>query len=179
MEDLEALGPSEAENILWGDLDPNLPAEVRASMLDLVLAFANLDGSVAFLASMIAGLNPREGADKLGRKTIGDKLKIAIKILKDQGREDDAAVLQTVKDQYPGRSALRNRIAHSRCAGVRRSDPTRVIFLPYEGEGPDDSLALEIYGPPAFEMDRKWAEEMHISFMQVVDRHDFFQFRSS
>ena len=171
---MQDIAASEAEILLKGDLNPLLPGGVREAMLDLILAFADLDSSVAFITAMTKGLNPREGADQLGRKSIGDKLKIAVSALKAGGRHADAAILQEVRDEYPDRSKLRNRIAHHRCAGVRKSDPSRVIFLPYEGEGPPNSLAVEVYGPQAFADDRLWAQQMHQAFMHIVDRHGFF-----
>ena len=164
----------EARALVEGDIDPVIPPAAREVMLDLVLAWANLDGSVAFLAAATGGLNPSQGAERFGRKVIADKLIAAAKSLKASGHDADAARVQRISDEYPDKAKLRRRVAHSRCAGVRRSDPSRVVFLPYETEGPDGHLAMEIYGLDAFAADTAWARRVHGVFLDAVDRLGFF-----
>ena len=91
----------EARALIEGDLDPVIPSAAREAMLDLILAWADLDGSVAFLAAATSGLDPSQGAEKFGRKMIADKLKAAAKALKASGHDSDAARVQKIATNIP------------------------------------------------------------------------------
>lgn len=164
----------ELVKIVQGDLDPLLPPIVRESMLDLILAWADLDMSTAFFVSTIAGLTPDEGANRYHRKVIADKLKIAATLLEAAGETETAQVVQNIGAEYPERALLRKRIAHSKCAGVRKSDNTQIVFLPFETEGPPGHLAMEIIALEAFVAQTQWARYAHLFFMNYVDAGNFF-----
>lgn len=166
---------SEAEAIVAGDLERNLPNDVREVLLDVILAWASLDMATAFFVASVCELTPDEGADKFGRKEIADKLKRASKALQTRGKEDLASKVREVAHIYPDKALLRRRIAHSRCAGVRKSLPNRIIFLPFEREGPRGNLAVEIIDISKFADAAKWAIEVHDYFMQHVDDAAFFE----
>lgn len=164
----------EAEAILAGDLERKLPHAVREVLLDVILAWANLEMATGFFVAQVLGLTPDEGADKFGRKEIADKLKRASKALKDLGKVEVAAKVLEIANDYPEKALLRRRIAHSKCAGVRKSIPSRVVFLPFEREGPPGNLAVEIIHLSKFAEAAKWAEQVHEYLMQHVDGANFF-----
>lgn len=164
----------EGEAILAGDLERKLPHEVREVLLDVILAWANLEMATGFFVAQVFGFNPDEGAEKFGRKEIADKLKRASKALKDLGKEEIASKVSEIAEDYPEKALLRRRIAHSKCAGVRKSIPSRVVFLPFEREGPPGNLAIEIIHISKFAEATKWAEQAHEYFMQHVDDANFF-----
>ena len=165
----------EAEAIITGDLERILPHNVREVLLDVILAWARLDMATAFFVASVSGLNPDEGADKYGRKEIAEKLKRACSALKVRGEDGHASKVREIAEAYPEKALVRRRIAHSRCAGVRKSMPSRVVFLPFEREGPPGNLAVEVIDISKFADAAEWANEVHEYFMQHVDDSDFFQ----
>jgi hypothetical protein len=164
----------EAEAILAGDIEPNLPNRAREVLLDVILAWANLDMVTAFFVAAVSELDPDEGAQKFGKKEIAEKLKRAVTVLQASGKVELAANLQEIADVYPGRALLRRRIAHTKCAGVRKSDPNCIVFLPFEKEGPPKHLAVEVFHLSAFVEAIEWATKVHNLLLSYVDQVKFF-----
>lgn len=154
----------ELQAILSGDIEPTLPPNVREGLLNVILAWANLDMATAFFVASVKGLNPDEGAEKFGRSEIADKLKKAANALEEQDNYPLAARVRKIADAYPQKALFRRRIAHTKCAGVIRSKPDRIIFLPFEREGPPGHLAIEVYDLEVMIEVAEWAK----------DAHDFF-----
>jgi hypothetical protein len=174
MRKVESWAREDVTAVLEGDLEPTLPPAVREVMLDLILAFANLDGSTAFFSATLNGLDPGEGANEYRRWSIAKKFKEAGKALRRVKRLDEAALLGKISQEYADRSEVRNRVAHSRCAGVRRSDPALIIFMPYEPEGPEKHLAIEAYRLQRLEADLEWARGMNRVLLTYVEASSFF-----
>jgi len=173
----EFLPHPEATAVLEGDIQRGLPPDIREVLLDVILAWANLDMATAFFVASLFGLSPDEGADKFGRKEIADKLRRASKALRESGNTNAAVKVGEIAEAYPDKALMRRRIAHSRCAGVRKSAPDRVIFLPFEREGPPGHLAVEIIHISKFAEAAAWADEAHTYFMQHADSAGFFNER--
>src|SRR6184192_1841618 len=100
----------EADAIIAGDLESSLPSEVREVLLDVVLAWANLDMATAFFVASVSDLNPDEGADKFGRKEIADKLKRAAAVLEQRGDDQFAVKIREIAAAYPAKALHRRRI---------------------------------------------------------------------
>jgi hypothetical protein len=169
----ETLGDVSAD--IEADTERKLPHEVREVLLDVILAWANLDMVTGFFVALTSGLNPDEGADRFGRKEIADKLKRASKALRENGKEEVASMVCQIADEYPDKSLLRRRIAHSKCVGVRKSNPSCLIFLPFEREGPPGNLAVELIPLSKFDGAVKWAKQAHDYLMQHVVDADYFE----
>lgn len=167
----------EADAIIAGDLELRLPRDVRNVLLDVVLAWANLDMATAFFVASVSDLNPDTGAVKFGRKEIADKLKRASTALEARGEVEVASRVREIAANYPEKALLRRRIAHSKCAGVRKSLPDRLVFLPFEREGPNGHLAIEIIHISKFKDAKYWAISVHDFLMDYIDNADFFQTR--
>lgn len=163
--------------VMKGDFDPELPSAVRDALLDVILAWADLDMVMAFLAAAVTGLDPSEGADRFGRKVIADKLKVISRAAAAAGAGHVAAALLRISDAYPDKALLRKRIAHARCAGVRKSDPEQVIFLPYERGEAANQLVVEIHHLQAFKAATAWARQVHDKCVSVIDSSGFFAVR--
>lgn len=172
---IEYLPHPEAEAIIAGDLERELPRDVREVLLDVVLAWANLDMATALFLSSVSGLNPDEGADKFGRKEIADKLKRAAKALEESGDGTLAKEVREIATAYPDKALYRRRIAHTKCAGVRSSEPSLLVFMPFEREGPARHLAIEVFDLSLFADAAAWARGVHDRFMKHVDRAGFFE----
>lgn len=174
---LENLGDIDAT--ILADLQREIPQVVRDAMLDLVLAWASLDMATAFFLASLSGLDPDLGAEKYGRKEIADKFKRTSKLLDEAGEHDRSAEIKKIAEAYPSKALYRRRIAHARCAGVRKSDPEKLVFLPYEREGAPGNLAIEIFDVSLLIDARNWADAVHGYLMAMVDQADFFQVRAS
>ena len=167
----------DATAIIGNDLDQNLPNAVREVLLNVILAWANLDMATAFFVASVSGLDPDEGAEIFGRKEIADKLKRAAKVLEARDVHVAAKKIREIAEAYPEKALFRRRIAHSKCAGVRKSLPSRVVFLPFEREGPPGNLAVEVFHVSKFTDATAWAVEIHDYLMAHIDEADFFQHR--
>lgn len=110
---------------------------------------------------------------------VGKKLKDAAKALRKCGQEEGAEIIDRLKEAFPPHAKLRNRVAHGRCIGTRRSSPNQIVFLPYEREGPPGHLAIEIYELERFEAATKFARKLHDILMRAVDEAGFFDLPSS
>jgi hypothetical protein len=139
-------------------------------MLDLVLAWADLDGAMSILLSNILGKSLTEGADLIGRMKTSEKFQTIIQIIRDQPSGSDAArLLKKHKKTYEKYSFYRNRIAHSKLVGFRRDTPDFLVFLAFERNGEDDLVVDAI---PIQEMIRaaRWGRAMSEIALRLADR---------
>ena len=91
----------------------------RDAMLDLILAWGNLDGALGILLSTARGLPLDQGAAKFGRSSNPDKLeKLCQWLRKQPGGVVTAGKLEEHISFYRKYSEPRNCIAHSKCVGV-------------------------------------------------------------
>ncbi|OYW45063.1 MAG: hypothetical protein B7Z36_05465 [Novosphingobium sp. 12-63-9] len=170
----ESFSEAEAQAIVAGDIERQLPHSVREVLLDVILAWANLEMATGFFVASVLGINPDEGAERFGRKEIADKLKRAANALRNSGKFEVASKISEISRVYPEMTLFRRRIAHSKCAGVRKSVPSRVVFLPFEREGEPGNLAVEVIEISKFSEAVSWANDVHKYLMQHVDGSDFF-----
>lgn len=166
--------PLEMSALLGGDLDRKLPNQVREVLLDVILAWADLDMTTGFFVSQVTGMDPDSGAEKYGRKFIEDKLKKASRALSEKGHLSMAKSVLSIANEYPEKSLFRRRIAHSKCAGVRRTANNRIVFLPFEREGPPGHLAVEVIDVSQFVEAKEWAEQVSRQLIDYVDGEGFF-----
>lgn len=169
------IASSEIEAILSDDLQRELPEYIRSALLKVILEWAKLDMATAFFVSLVAGLTPDEGADRFGRKEIADKLNKAANKLRDDGNISTSHEVQKIADEYKDMAFIRRRIAHSKCAGVRKSMPDRIIFMPFEREGPPKNLAVEVIDVSRLNEAAAWAKRAHDYFLAHVDQAGFFE----
>lgn len=171
---MERQYPISLDAVLEHGIQRTLPQDVRDVLLNVILAWAELDMATGFFVSLVLGLDPDAGATKFGRREISDKLKRSSKALKEAGEFEVARVVLEISSQYPEKATYRRRIAHSKCAGVLMSDPTRIVFLPFEREGPPGNLAVELIPLEKFSDATTWAKSAHDILMFQVDRQKFF-----
>ena len=142
------------------DIAPDLEQRHRDVMLDLVLTWGTLDGALGMLLSRVLGVPFVEGAELIGTSSNAAKLTKARKILRNApGGADAARIMKKHEKTYERYSFPRNRIAHSRCAGVWMQDRHFIVFQNFEKVG-DDELA--VYAIPIEEMQRatRWGRAM-------------------
>ncbi len=134
------------------DITPDLEQRHRDAMLDLVLAWGSLDGALGILLSCVRGLPLDQGAELIGRRPNSAKLAEVCKVLRNApGGADAARTMKKHKKNYELHSRPRNRIAHSRCAGVWTRDRDFIVFAPFEKV---EHNALAVDAVPIQEMKR-------------------------
>jgi hypothetical protein len=115
----------------------------RDAMLDLILAWAKIDGSLGWFLSMLHGFDPAEGAILIEDMKPGQIFADARKAIRQMAGGDQAAQkIKKMKLAYENYAPIRNRIAHSFCAGISTENADLIVFLVYSKEG--DGLAVEV-----------------------------------
>lgn len=151
------------------DIQPQLDQRHRDAMLDLILAWGELDGALGMFLSRVLGLPLVQGAELIGRESGSAKLAKAVQILRDAPNAEGAtSFLRKHKKMYERFSKPRNRIAHSNCIGVWPQDRKFVVFAVFE-KVDDNSLALEAI--PIQEMQRatRWGKAMTALALKIAN----------
>lgn len=151
------------------DIAPELEQRHRDVMLDLVLTWGTLDGAFGMLLSRVLGVPLAEGAKQIGKLHNSVKLTKVCKILRDApGGADATRIMKKHKKAYKRYSFPRNRIAHSRCAGIWTQDRRFIVFQNFEKVG-DNELA--VYAIPLKEMQRatRWGQRMTAWALRVAN----------
>jgi hypothetical protein len=110
------------------DLQPELSPRARETMLDLILAWAHLDGAL----SMWVAVKFHVPFDKLSlllpKQDGASKLLKLKRLYKLEGNGGMASKAQGFKDDYEREVYPRNIVAHSKCLGSLVSDPSKIVF---------------------------------------------------
>ena len=148
-------------------LSRELGREHRDAMLDLVLTWASLDSALGMVLTKILGRPMHEGPEIVAGMSSSKRFEeIRRALAAAPGGEIAAKLMRRRKKKYERFSGIRNRIAHSRCAGTWKKD--YVVFAVFERKG-DTRLAVECIPLDEMRMARGWGQEMLRVFMQIVD----------
>ena len=155
------------------DINPELPPSLRNVMLDLVLAWAELDGAISMMSSAIFGLNPTTGSLLMGKMRVSEKLERVVKLHKAFSQSDGANTVKRIKTDYERLARARNLIAHSKCVGVLQSDSTSLMFATFEAPKHGE---LALYRLTLGEMNAgiAYAKRLTVRCLQIVDQSSFF-----
>ncbi len=151
------------------DITPDLEQRHRDAMLDLVLAWGELDGALGILLSGVRELPLVQGAELVGRRPNSAKLEEICKVLRNApGGADAARIVEKHKKHYELHARPRNRIAHSHCRGVWTQDRNFIVFMTFEKVA-DNELAVDLI--PIQEMQRatRWGRAMTAAVKKIVD----------
>ncbi len=151
------------------DITSDLEQRHRDAMLDLVLAWGELDGALGILLSGVRGLPLDQGAELVGRRPNSAKLEDICKVLRNApGGADAARIVEKHKKHYELHAHPRNRIAHSRCRGVWTQDRNFIVFMTFEKVA-DNELAVDLI--PIREMQRatRWGRAMRDLALKLAD----------
>lgn len=142
----------------------------RDAMLDLVLAWGELDGALGMLLSAASGIPMADGAEKFGRLPGSKKLQQLFKAVRAHPQGADAAKqLRKHKKAYERHSFPRNRIAHSKCIGIKRLDRDLILFAAFEKHGVDE-LTLDAIPIQVMERATRWGKGMTRVALKIVDQ---------
>ena len=151
------------------EIEPNLERRHRDVMLDLILAWGELDGALGMFLSRVLGVSFVQGAELIGRVPGSAKLAEVVKIIRDVPNGADAARnLRKHKKNYERYSIPRNRIAHSKCVGIWTRNQDFIVFAVFE-KVDDNLLALDAI--PIQEMQRatRWGKAMTALALKIAD----------
>jgi hypothetical protein len=151
------------------DIDPHLTRRHRDLMLDLILAWGSLDGGLRILLSRVLNLDMLTGADLIERMPATAVLVEVRKALRVAGATPAGLrVIKRHEKSYRTHARARNRIAHSRCAGVWTEDRNYLVFAAFE-RVEDDKLAVDL--TPMEEMERatRWGKAMTQLALRISD----------
>lgn len=154
------------------DITPHLEQRHRDAMLDLVFAWGTMDGALGMLLSRVLGVPIVEGAELIGKLRGSAKLEKVRKALRNvPGGADAARIMKKHKKDYERHSGVRNRIAHSHCAGVWTRDRDFIVFAVFE-KFEDNALAVDAI--PIQEMQRatRWGKAMTALALKLADIPD-------
>jgi uncharacterized protein YicC (UPF0701 family) len=141
----------------------------RQPMLDVVMAWATIDGALGMLLAKVLAMRPAEGAELVEGLSTGLKFQeIAAMLRKVEGGQYAAAKLRRYKKRYERLSSSRNHIAHSHCPGCLTAEPDFVVFQKFERVGQDE---LAAYLVPVHEIQRaaKWGRALAQLIYRLVD----------
>ena len=148
------------------DIAPDLEQRHRDAMLDLILAWGSLDGALGMFLSRLLGKPFDQGAELIGRASGSVRLAAARIILRNA--PDAARIIKKHKKDYERLSRLRNRIAHSHCAGLWTRDRDYIVFQSFERVG-DNELALDAVPIEAMQRAAEWGREMTALALRLAD----------
>ncbi|WP_379538948.1 hypothetical protein [Novosphingobium tardum] len=127
-------------------------------MLDLILAWAHLDGALSMLVAIKFGLEPTKAALLLGRANGSDKLKHLQTVFKFEGDEKSAAQMKSLRKAYDNNVAPRNLVAHASCRGYLSSDPQMIVFAKFEAVD-HDQMAIYLQPIGVMQQSTTWANK--------------------
>lgn len=146
-----------------------LGQEHRDVMLDLILAWASLDGALGLLLAKVTDLTPSDCAFLVEKDGTGTKFNEIAKALRQEPRGGPAASkIRRYKKRYEKHSVLRNHVAHSRCVGCLAADPAYLIFLKFE-RFDEGSLRVDLVPLEDLRHATVWGNALHELVMRLVD----------
>lgn len=144
-------------------------------MLGLILDWARIDAGVSHLAAAAFAIDVTAGAIIFNRLSIDQRLKKIRDLQKALRKDDQVKALSKLLKQFEKHATPRNLIAHATCAGVLKSDPNSLVFMPYEVHGGYGNLGLEIVHRQSIRQASRFAVHMTRVIGQMMDEVGFFE----
>jgi hypothetical protein len=117
------------------DLAEELSSEARAAMLDLILAWAHLDGALSMWVAVKFGVSFDKLALLLPRQDGASKLLKLAKLYALEGNAGMEEKAREFRKAYEREVQPRNTVAHSNCIGSLKSNPQRIVFQTFAPAG--------------------------------------------
>ncbi|MBB5985799.1 hypothetical protein [Sphingobium lignivorans] len=146
-----------------------IPPFHRDVMLDLILAWAEVDVALKLLLSKVLNVGMSDGADLIGRMPASAVLaQIRKAAAANSASLEVLKLIRGHRRQYDKHAKPRNLIAHSKCVGYWIVDPNYLVFTSFEKTA-EGELAVD--RTPLEEMRRshRWALAMTAMAMRIVD----------
>lgn len=151
------------------DLDcEGLTAEAKAAMLNLVLAWAHVDGALSLWVGVKFELRADKTAILLGRSDAQSKLAKLQRLYSLEGATQFVATIKAIKKSYEKHVRPRNTVAHASCRGCLKSEPDRIIFASYEAVKLDQ-LAIDAIPIEVMERSTAWANLLSERVEKIIN----------
>lgn len=138
-------------------------------LLDTVLSFAKLDGSIAYLRAVIEGRDVIEASREYGLEKASAHLQKIYKYCRDNAVTSVLAPhFKTYKKAYENYYKTRHHIVHSYCVGSSASDQDILVFLKFEVHG-SDKLAQDRIHISEFQKSIQWAKKFDELCWKLID----------
>jgi len=139
-------------------------------MLDLVLAWGELDGALGMLLSVASGVSMADGAERFAKRSGSAKLQDLCKAVRTHPQGDQAArMIRRHKKTYEQYSIPRNRIAHSKCIGFQLADPDFILFAVFEKHDINE-LIIDAIPIQLMAHATRWGKSMTRVALKIVDQ---------
>ena len=157
------------------DIERVIPIAVKVAIADLVLAFANLDSVLGACLILEYGMDLATGSILIENLDIGTKIGRLRRLYQHNRREEDDKIFLRFKKEYEKWREARNTISHARCSGVRKSDPSWVIFSPVRATiGAAGAMQIHLIHVNQMEHDKNWANKWTVfimdKFCEIADK---------
>ncbi|HEX8401109.1 MAG TPA: hypothetical protein VF628_05340 [Allosphingosinicella sp.] len=151
------------------DLDRDgLTQAAKDAMLDLILAWAHLDGMLSLWVGVKFGLRPDKTAILLGRSDAQSKLLKLQRLYAMEGADQLVPQIRAIRKSYEKQVAPRNTMAHASCRGCLKSEPDRIVFAAFEavklGEPAIDAVPIEV-----MERSTRWANLLSERVEKIIN----------
>ncbi len=141
----------------------------RDAMLDLILAWGELDTALGMLLSCVLNMPLVEGAETVGKMPATSKFRKIFEMLRDSPNGEDAArKVKSHKRSYEKHSLIRKPIAHSKCLGAKSTDKDFILFAAFEKHG-ENGLAVDAVPVQEIYRATLWGREMTKVAMAIVE----------
>jgi hypothetical protein len=151
-----------------------LSPEARDAMLELILAWAYLEGSLGLWIGTKFDIPADKAAILLGRTDAKGKLHKLQKLYSIEGHDKIAKAIRKNADSLEKQARARNTLAHAGCLGSLHSNPDRIVFAAYEAHGLGQ-LSIEVVPLSAMKASAQWArrysETVH-GIIQAIERDE-------
>ncbi len=134
----------------------NLSNQARDAMLDLILAWAHLDGALSMWIGTKFGVPYDKLSILLPRQDGASKLLKLRKLYSLESKPGMVTLTREFKKDYEANVKTRNTVAHSKCLGSLKSDPSRVVFQTFEAAG-QGKLAVDVVPLHQMNLSIVWA----------------------
>ncbi len=151
------------------DLDRSgLSEAARDAMLDLILAWAHLDGMLSQWVAAKFGLAPDKTAILLGRSDAQSKLLKLQRLYAMEGADELVPTIRAIRKSYAKQVSPRNTVAHASCRGFLKSESDRIVFAAFEavklGELAIDTIPIEV-----MERSTRWANLLSERVEKIIN----------
>lgn len=142
------------------DVEEVLEQRHRDAMLDLILAWASLDGALGMMLARVLRIPTTQAAELVERMPASARFAEMRKMMLQSNIGKEAAhSLKKHKKAYEKLTPIRNMIAHSHCAGIWKKHPDYVVFLTFKKVG-EDALAVDGLSVHGILQATAWAKAM-------------------
>jgi len=111
------------------DLDPVLTDADRLVMAETILAWADLDTGISRLIFLMFGIDSDAGSILIGNMDLKTKAERIKSLYSHLGNDAGAASFSKLSNAMREFSFSRNSIAHRKCIGRLKSEPSRLVFM--------------------------------------------------